>query len=111
VDADTELPVAADLAAKVAVRPTGDQRYGRDVDLYLYRKGADSPPVEYATVRVAGHMRYMDHGSFRQVALPGGGGHYLVPVQFLMAGEWTIDLDIRAPGSQGALSLDVDIFE
>ena len=111
VTADTELPLSADLAARVDVRQPDEQRYGREVDVYLYRKGASDLPVEDATIAAAGHMRFMDHGSFRQVALYRGEGHYLLPVQFLMAGEWALDLDIAAPGGQGVLRLDVDIYD
>jgi hypothetical protein len=88
-----------------------DQRYAREVDVYLYRKGASDLPVEVASIAAAGHMRFMDHGSFRQVALYRGGGHYVLPVQFLMAGEWALDLDIAAPDARGALELDLDVFD
>ncbi len=88
----------------------GDERYSRNVDLYLYHQ-ASSEPVEEATVQATASMRFMDHGTFQQAALNLGGGHYLVLLPFPMTGEWQLKFDIAAPDPSGAIWLDIDLFE
>jgi len=88
----------------------GDERYGRNLDLYLYHLDA-STSLDPATIQVTGRMRYMEHGTFRQIALPVGEGHYLLLLQFPMPGEWQLELEITATGVQNTIYLDLNLFD
>jgi hypothetical protein len=104
-----EIPVVGDVMAQLTFTP-GDERYGRDLDLHLYQLG-NSMPIDDATVQVTGRMRYMDHGTFRQTALYLEEGHYLLPLQFIMPGEWGLELEITAAGGQNTIYLDLNLLE
>ena len=104
-----ETPVAGDVMAQLTFTP-GDERYGRNLDLHLYQLG-NSTPIDDATVQVTGRMRYMEHGTFRQIALPVGEGHYLLLLQFPMPGEWELELEITAAGAQNTIYLDLNLLE
>ncbi len=104
-----EAPVAGDVVAQLTFTPSGD-RYGRDLDVYLYHQNT-SIPLDDATIQATATMLFMDHGTFRQVAYPAGEGHYLLPLQFPMPGEWQLELDITAVDAQKTLYLDLNLFE
>src|SRR6266542_3071482 len=61
-------------------------------------------PVSGARVVATGHMRFMDHGSFRQAATPSSDGQYALPLAFAMPGEWRVDLDIVTDTEKGAFN-------
>ncbi len=103
----TAVPVAGDLSAVVTVRPTA-VRFSRDIEVNLVRAGQ---PVDGASVKASGQMRFMDHGSFKQVAAATGDGRYLVLARFTMPGEWQLDLDVQAGSQHGSILLDLDLFE
>ena len=104
-----EVPVAGDVMAQLTFTP-GDERYGRNLDLYLYHLDT-STSLDPATIQVTGRMRYMEHGTFRQIALPVGEGHYLLLLQFPMPGEWQLELEITATGVQNTIYLDLNLFD
>jgi YtkA-like len=102
------LPVAGDLEAQITVAP-GQARFNRQVTVRLFHVGGS--PVPDATIVAAGHMRFMDHGAFRQAASPSDDGQYTLPISFAMGGEWQIDLDIVTPSDQGRIQLDLDLID
>jgi hypothetical protein len=104
------IPVAGDVMARVVVSAPGDQRYARTIDLFLYRQN-DSAPIDDAHIGATARMIYMDHGTFHPDVIRTGGGHYVLPVPFVMAGEWQLDMDIGAAGEQGAVQLAFTILE
>jgi hypothetical protein len=79
------------------------------VDLYLYRQ-TPTDPID-ATVQAAARMLYMDHGIFRPVILRGDKGHYVLPIQFPMPGEWQVDVEIGVAGKQATLQVLMDVFD
>ncbi|MBI3943793.1 MAG: hypothetical protein HY326_12325 [Chloroflexi bacterium] len=105
----SEITIAGDLQAQLTFS-AGDKHYFRNLDLYLYHLDS-TRPEENATIELTGRMRYMDHGTFRQVAIPLGGGHYLLPLEFPMPGEWQMGLDIGAAGSPSSVIINLDLFD
>lgn len=104
-----EVPLAGDLVAQLTVEP-GEVRHSRRLDVRLHRtSGLEA--VEGATILATGHMRYMDHGTFRQVAQPAGEGHYLLLLPFAMPGEWQLDLEIATPAERATVQLNLDLLE
>lgn len=102
------VPVAADMEAQITFAPGGG-RFSRDVSLRLLR--ASGEPVADATIVATGHMRFMDHGAFRQAATPSRDGEYALPLAFVMPGEWQVDLEIVTPAERGAIQLELDLVE
>jgi hypothetical protein len=102
------LPVAGDLEAQITVAP-GPARSNRELGLQLFHAGG--APVSNATIVASGHMRYMDHGAFRQAATQSEDGQYELPISFAMGGDWQIDLDIATPSEHGSVQLDLDLID
>ena len=67
--------------------------------------------VDDATVLATARMRYMDHGTFRQVAAPSDGGHDRLLLVFPMPGEWDLGLQIQTAANRGELRLSLDLYE
>ena len=102
---DQAIPLGADLSATLRlVRDTGTTRR-----LLIALTAADGSFPTGATVRVAAHMRYMDHGSFDAVAMPDGTGRLVAVLPFAMPGEWEARLDVTGAGAPASLTLDVDL--
>ncbi|MBI3536610.1 MAG: hypothetical protein HY070_03450 [Chloroflexi bacterium] len=104
-----EIPIAGDLQAKLEIQP-GDERYTRTAELFLYQATAQQP-IDSTRILVTGRMRYMDHGTFRQVAERLGDGHYAINLPFAMPGEWELDFDIGAMEKQRTLTVFIDLFQ
>ncbi len=102
------IPVTGDVVAEITVS-LGDARYTRSADLYLYHQ-TTSKPIEDAKAEVTGRMRYMEHGTFRQIALPSGEGHYYLDLPFPMSGEWELEIVITVASKQNTIRLFTDIF-
>lgn len=105
----SEIPVAGDLLAGLTMTP-GDERYSREMVVHLYHQ-ASSTPVEDAAIQATASMRFMDHGTFRQIAFNVGQGNYLLLLPFPMPGEWRLDLEIGASDRQDNIRLDVSLFD
>ncbi|MBI3968863.1 MAG: FixH family protein [Chloroflexi bacterium] len=105
-----EIPVVGDVVVQVTVE-SGDARASRRVHVYLHHDTATRAPIADAGVQATVHMRFMDHGTLQRAAVPTGDGHYLLPLQFAMPGEWQIDLTITTPDSQGTIHLNLDLGE
>jgi YtkA-like len=103
-----ELAVAGDLGAQITFVPAG-ARFSRDLSIRLFRSGGEA--VSDASIVATGHMRFMDHGAFRQAATPSSDGEYALPLVFVMPGEWQVDLEIVTPAERGAVHLEVDLVE
>jgi hypothetical protein len=101
-------PVAGDLLAQVTFG-TGVERFGRELDLRLYR--SSGAPVSNASIVATGQMRFMDHGTFRQAATPSVDGQYVLPLAFVMPGEWRVDLEIATPTERANMQLDLDFID
>jgi hypothetical protein len=102
------IPVTGDVVAEITMT-LGDVRYTRSADLYLYHQ-TTFKPIEDAKAEVTGRMRYMEHGTFRQIALPSGEGHYYLDLPFPMSGEWELEIVIITANKQNTIHLFTDIF-
>jgi hypothetical protein len=103
------ISVAGEVMASLTLAP-GDARHSRRADVLLYRR-TPAEPVNDATIQATAHMRYMDHGTFRVVALASDDGHYVLPLAFPMPGEWELDLEITADNTNSAIHLDVNLVD
>jgi copper transport protein len=103
------VPLDGDVLARVTWQP-GDERVSRMVDLYLFHQDSGEP-VRDAAVQATATMRYMEHGTFSETALSAGDGHYLLPLQFTMPGEWQLELQITRDGAPQTIDFDIDLFE
>ena len=96
------------LEAQLTFAP-GAGRFHRDLGVRLFRSGG--APVPDAVVVADGHMRFMDHGAFRQAAVTSHDGEYKLPLVFVMPGEWQVDVKIVTPTEEGTIHLDVDLID
>lgn len=103
------IPIAGDVSARVTVSAPDTTPYYRSVEVYLYHEG-DSSPVSGADIQARVHMLYMDHGTAQPEVVKGDAGHYLVPVQFAMAGEWELDVTIATADTPGVFALSFGIY-
>jgi hypothetical protein len=104
------IPIAGDLAGRLRLNNPGDRHFSRTFDLSLYRGDEPAQPVEGARVKATARMRDMDHGTFEQVAIPTGAGHYLLSLAFPMPGAWRVEVDVATPDTRGAIELDLDLW-
>jgi hypothetical protein len=93
----SELVVSDQLRARVVVSGSDVGRYRRDLDVFVYQNDEVTPATDLdvqAYVRMPG----MTGGGVIQPATPSGDGHYLLPLQFSMAGTWLVDVQVAASG-------------
>ncbi|MDE3074114.1 MAG: FixH family protein [Chloroflexota bacterium] len=102
-----DVPVAGDVTARISEQVTGPGT--RALDVWLLHDGDAQRPVEDGRITTHGYMRFMAHGGVGTVSTAAGGGHYLLPLQFTMAGDWQVDLDVTAGDQHAQLSLDMDV--
>ena len=102
------VPVTGELVASIEISPIAGARHVRLLRVVLSDRTA---PVSGATVRIGGHMLFMDHGAFQVSAAPSGDGAYVTELPFAMSGEWQLDIDVRAGERAGAFSLELDEFD
>lgn len=72
------------------------------IDFYLTRNGQ---PVESANVSLQYDMTVMDHGPFRLLAVPTGRGHFLAPVEFLMTGDFWLNVSLDLAGQESVINM------
>lgn len=73
-----------------------------NIDFYLTRNGQ---PVENANVSLQYDMTVMDHGPFKLLAVPTGRGHFLAPVEFLMTGDFWLNVSLSLGGQESVISM------
>ena len=61
-------------------------------------------PVENADVRYEARHTGMAHGTVSGAAESRGGGRYEGPLNFSMAGDWSVGVQVRLPGNNTAYS-------
>ena len=81
------------VTAELFMDPFPPRTLSAVLDVYLKRNDC---PVEDGFVSVAYDMLAMDHGPFGATAKGIGGGHFLVPLDYIMFGTWDQTLTIRA---------------
>jgi hypothetical protein len=106
----SEMTISGNLRGRIAVGAFSDTPNHRSMDIFVYTGDGNSRPVLNLAVQATAHMPGMTEGSFQQVARAVGDGHYLLPLQFAMAGPWQIDLSFSEPGqSPNTLQLDLNV--
>jgi hypothetical protein len=73
-----------------------------NIDFYLTRNGQ---PVESANVSLQYDMTVMDHGPFKLLAVPTGRGHFLAPVEFLMTGDFWLNVSLDLGGQESVINM------
>ena len=95
MDNGGRVPLSEDKIAEVFLAP-----YPPDwqTDLHLFLLGAeDYQPVTDVEVDLKYEMVYMDHGIDAQVGTKLTDGHYVLPLSFLMYGDWLVDVTVEFP--------------
>ncbi len=98
---DTITVGELDIAVSISPYPPGRQA---NLDLGIMRNGV---PVTGANVTLEYDMKVMEHGALRLLALPGGAGHYLMPLDFIMAGDFQLKVIVDTGDSKETVSLGV----
>ena len=81
------------VTAELFLDPFPPTTLSATLDVYLER---DDVAVEDGFVSVAYDMMAMEHGPFGSSAKGIGGGHFLVPLDYIMFGTWDQTLTLRA---------------
>lgn len=90
----------SDLNVEIYVAPYPMAREA-NFDFYVTRGGT---PVE-ANVTLQYDMTVMDHGPFQLMAVPTGAGHYLAPVEFIMSGDFWINVAVSESHRESLINL------
>tara|TARA_B100000315_G_scaffold220245_1_gene222744 strand:+ start:208 stop:759 length:552 start_codon:yes stop_codon:yes gene_type:complete len=70
--------------------------WNTDLNLFLLEKETFQPVTD-VDVDLEYEMVYMDHGIDAQVGTKVADGHYVLPVAFLMYGDWSVDVTVQLP--------------
>lgn len=102
------VPLSDDKIAEVFLAP-----YPPDwqTDLHLFLLDGDSfEPIGDVDVDLEYDMVYMDHGIDAQTGTDLGGGHYVLPLSFLMYGDWNVDMAVDLPEGRKHLRFVVKFY-
>jgi hypothetical protein len=103
-------PLGGNLLGQILVASTSGRPYQRNVDILVVTDDASAQAVDGLTIGAAVRSLTMDMGTLQQAAVPLGNGHYLLPFQFSMPGQWQIDLTVgRGQGQPSTVTLDLDL--
>ncbi len=102
------VPLGEDRVAEVFLAP-----YPPDwqTDLHLFLMDSETfQPIQDIDVDLEYDMVYMDHGIDTQTGQKIGDGHYLLPLSFLMYGDWNVDMTVDLPEGRKHLRFIVKFF-
>lgn len=88
---------------EIFLAPYPPARYA-NVDVYVTRDGV---AVEGANVSLQLDMTVMEHGPFDLAASEKGGGHYLAPLEFIMTGDFWLNVAISSRESSAVINMFV----
>ncbi len=91
------------LAVEIYIAPYPPARRA-SIDFYLTRQQA---PVEGGIVTLQYDMTVMEHGPFAILARATGGGHYLAPMEFPMAGDFWVNASLETGPSRSVINMFV----
>jgi len=98
------------LVAQITIAGSDAGRYRRDVSIAVTTNGRPVQPVDGLAIQANAHMLSMSGEDLAQMAVPVGSGHYLLPLQLTMSGEWQIDLNVTSPqGQSSPVRLDLQL--
>lgn len=92
-----------DLDIEIFVAPYPPAR-SANIDFYVVRDGV---PVQDANVTLQFDMTVMEHGPFALNAHPTGGGHYLAPLEFIMTGDFLLNIAFEVGDSEAVVNMFV----
>ena len=94
---------AGDLDVTIFVSPYPPPRTA-NIDFGVTRAGA---ALDAANITLQYDMTTMAHGPFKLLAIPAGPGHYVVPVEFDMAGDFYLNVALDDGVKEHILQLGV----
>lgn len=80
-----------------------------DLNLFLL-DGTTYQPISDVDVDLKYDMVYMDHGIDTQTGTKVKEGHYVLPLSFLMYGDWSVDVTVAMPEGKKHLRFVVKFF-
>ena len=89
------VPLGEDKIAEVFLAPYPPD-WQTDLNLFLLNR-EDFHPVTDVKVDLEYEMVYMDHGIDAQIGTRVADGHYVLPLSFLMYGDWMVDVTAQLP--------------
>ena len=92
-----------DLDVSIFVSPYPPPR-AANIDFGVERAGV---AVEDAYITLQYDMTTMAHGPFKLLAIPAGRGHYVVPVEFEMEGDFYLNVAVDDGSKESILQLGV----
>jgi hypothetical protein len=92
-----------DLDVTIYVSPYPPPR-AANIDFGVERAGV---ALDDAYVTLQYDMTTMAHGPFKLLAIPAGGGHYVVPVEFEMEGDFYLNVAVDDGSTESVLQLGV----
>lgn len=93
IDNGGRIDLGSGLAVELYLDPFPPATLSMLMDVYLE---ADGQPVEDGFVGIRYDMLAMEHGPFTGSGKAIGGGHFIVPLEYIMFGAWDQELTIRA---------------
>ena len=98
-----ETLTVGDLDVTIFFSPYPPPR-AANIDFGVARAGV---PIEDAYVTLQYDMTAMAHGPFKLLAVPAGSGHYVVPVNFEMDGDFYLNVAVDDGSKESVLQLGV----
>ena len=89
------------ITAEIFVSPYPPGR-SANIDFYLTRGGE---PIEEANVSLQYDMTVMEHGPFELLAVPTGRGHYLAALDFIMNGDFWLNVSLDIANDESIINL------
>jgi hypothetical protein len=89
------VPIGQDKVAEIFLSPYPPD-WNTDLHLFLL-DSSDFEPVQEVEVDLEYDMVWMDHGIDAQPGVKLEEGHYMMPLAFLMYGDWTVDVRLDFP--------------
>ncbi len=102
------VPLSEDKTAEVFLAPYPPD-WQTDLLLFLLNN-EDYQPVTDVEVDLIYDMVFMDHGIDAQIGQKLGDGHYVLPLAFLMYGDWSVDVTVQLPKGKKHLLFIVKFF-
>ena len=84
------VPLGEDKLAEVFLSPYPPD-WNTDLHLFLL-DNTEFKPIQKVDVDLEYDMVWMDHGIDAQIGTKLDEGHYLLPLSFLMYGDWNVDV-------------------
>lgn len=108
LDNGGRVPLGEDKVAEVFLSPYPPQ-WQTDLHLFLMNKETFDPITE-VDVDLEYEMVYMDHGIDALKGTKIADGHYILPLSFLMYGDWNVDTRILLPEGKMHLEFIVKFY-